>query len=91
VKRFCKYKNYKFNEKKNSVHGQRFMIDYNCNGQLLKIETRVRGVIPKESVVVINGIKVFELNVIAKMKLNAYVERDKIRDMYDVSFIINNY
>ena len=45
---------------------------------------------PKDSTF-INGINVYDINNIAIMKANAYANRDKIRDLYDLTFIVNNW
>ena len=34
---------------------------------------------------------VYSINKLAQMKSNAYNARDKIRDLFDLAFIINNY
>jgi hypothetical protein len=39
----------------------------------------------------VNGIKVYGIEPLCVMKVNAYAGRDKIRDLYDVTFICNHY
>ena len=39
----------------------------------------------------INGIKVYSIEDLALMKASAYSARDTIRDLFDLSFICNNY
>lgn len=58
----------------------------------LKIEVsyRKKRLFPNE-VAVINGIKVYNINSILSMKLNAFNGRDKIRDLYDIVFIYSRY
>jgi predicted nucleotidyltransferase component of viral defense system len=91
VKNYCKSKNFTYCEKKNTSYGQRFMIDYKVDRQLLKVEVRLNEKINKDDVCKINGIIVYKINRLTLMKLQAYDSRDKIRDMYDIAFIINNY
>jgi predicted nucleotidyltransferase component of viral defense system len=67
------------------------MINYGVPGQLLKVETSHRDkMIPKFKYIIINGIRVYKLEQIAITKLNAFITRDKIRDLYDITFIINH-
>ncbi|MDR0825920.1 MAG: nucleotidyl transferase AbiEii/AbiGii toxin family protein [Mycoplasmataceae bacterium] len=92
VKRFCKQYGYHSPcKKKDTLHGQKFMINYGVPGQLLKVETSHRDkMIPKFKYIIINGIRVYKLEQIAITKLNAFITRDKIRDLYDITFIINH-
>jgi predicted nucleotidyltransferase component of viral defense system len=92
VKNFCKFKRFSQpNEKKNTTHGQRFMIDYGVEDQLLKIETSHRDKIDKKAITKINNILVFKLDELIIKKCNAFFERDKIRDLYDVCYVVNKY
>lgn len=95
VKRFCTQNKLKNNEKKNTSHGQRFMIEYGKDNQKLKIETSIlssrKDSINSKNVVKINGITTYNINFLSVLKLKAFLERDKIRDMYDVCFIVKKY
>ncbi len=95
VKSFCKSYGYKCNQKKNTEFTKRFMIDYGVQGQLLKVETSLvnsRGFnISKDEVTIIKGYRVYKINSLAIKKLQAFMHRDKIRDMYDVAYIIVKY
>jgi predicted nucleotidyltransferase component of viral defense system len=91
VKNYCAVRKFEYSEKKNTNFGQRFMINYHVDGQLLKIETRMDSKIYTNDICRINKIVTYKINYLAIMKLEAYNERDKIRDMYDVSFIIINH
>ncbi|MDR3329674.1 MAG: nucleotidyl transferase AbiEii/AbiGii toxin family protein [Mycoplasmataceae bacterium] len=93
VKNFCLTFRYSAPvEKKDTTNGQRFMIDYGIKDQKLKIETshRFQTIDPKQ-VKVIDGVRVYTISSLAVSKLHAYIDRDKIRDLYDLTFIINNY
>ena len=73
----------------------RFMLDYHGRSEEgdkpLKIEiSHRRKNIPSQETTVINGINVYKLDYIAMMKANAYSARDKIRDLYDLCFIVNH-
>ncbi len=47
--------------------------------------------IPPEETAIINGIRVYGVEQLCVMKANAYAGRDKIRDLYDLAFLCNNY
>lgn len=92
VDKFCSSHNYNYRVAKNTDTVKRCMIHYNDNNKPLKIEVSARrGIIPESEVTRINGIRVYNINSLAMMKSNAYMGRDKIRDLYDVTFICNNY
>lgn len=95
VKSFCAVYKFHCNEKKNSSYGQRFMIDYGVNRQLLKIESSIlryrNAKLNNDEIVLIQGIRTYDITSIAQRKLHAFMDRDKIRDMYDVAFIIIKY
>lgn len=58
----------------------------------LKIETSFRrAYIADDEVNKIKGIEVYTIDRLAELKSSAYTGRDKIRDLYDVTFICNNY
>jgi predicted nucleotidyltransferase component of viral defense system len=92
VIQFCKYNHYSFRETKNTHYGQRFFINYGNNSHPLKVETSTRKKnIPNNLITVINNYTIYDLDNIAFGKLNAYQQRDKLRDLYDVVYIVNNY
>ena len=68
------------------------MINYGNESKPLKIEVSYRNSnIDKTNCIEINNINVYDVNRLAKMKAMAYAGRDKIRDMYDLAFICNNF
>jgi len=70
---------------------ERFMIHYN-EVDYLKVEVSYRRkVIPTDEVCNINGIWVYKIEPLCLMKCNAYSNRDRVRDMFDISFIVNNF
>jgi predicted nucleotidyltransferase component of viral defense system len=94
VKKFCSEYNYKFNQKKDTATVQRFMIYYNTEEDPLKVEIsyrRKRSEFSSEEISIINGIAVYRINNLCAFKINAYLNRSKIRDLYDICFIIKNY
>ena len=58
----------------------------------LKIEVSYRNkIIDKTNVKKVNGINVYSIDQLAMMKAIAYMGRDRVRDLYDLSFICNKY
>ena len=71
---------------------ERCFVNYGNAGRPLKIEASYRRKeIPVEETDTIDGIKVYRIEPLCLMKAAAYAGRDKIRDLYDLSFIFNNY
>ena len=91
-----KENNWEINVKKNTDTVYRIMLDYgakNDNGSYpLKIEisSRNKNLLNSKSLKYsnINGVNVYNLDEILKMKLVAFGNRDKIRDFYDLSFFL---
>ena len=91
-----KENNWEINVKKNTDTVYRIMLDYgakNDNGSYpLKIEISSRNKNLLNSKILkysnINGVNVYNLDEILKMKLVAFGNRDKIRDFYDLSFFL---
>ena len=91
VTEFCKQKGYTCNVNKDTPTVKRVMIHYD-NEHLLKVEVSYRNRERQpDRYKVINDINVYDIEALLSMKLNAYANRDKIRDLYDVTFIYNHY
>lgn len=93
IKDFCDMYGYSYRVAKDTDTVKRYMIHYSESASKpLKVEIsyRRREIDPKE-VTIRNGITVYNIDTLCIMKTNAYSGRDKIRDLYDVSFICNNY
>jgi hypothetical protein len=92
VRSFCDTAGYKFRIAKDTDTVKRYMINYGNSSKPLKVEVSFRRTnIPENETTKINGIAVYNIDSLSIMKANAYTARDKIRDLYDVSFICNNY
>jgi len=92
VKSYCSEHNYTYRVAKDTDMVKRFFVNYGNNSHPLKIEISYRQrEIPKSSITVIHNINVYNIENIAIMKSNAYNARDKIRDLNDITFIVNNY
>lgn len=89
---FCISTDCKYRIAKDTDTVKRFMINYGNDAKPLKIEISYRRkYIDENEVTKINGINVYNINEICLMKANAYSGRDKIRDLYDICFLCNNY
>jgi predicted nucleotidyltransferase component of viral defense system len=70
---------------------QRIMLHYG-GARPLKIETSYRRKnIPEDETAIINDIRTYKINPLCQLKTAAYLGRDKIRDLYDITFIIDRY
>ena len=90
---YCAENKYSFRFRKNSNTVKRCIIHYNnldSGDDLLKIEISFRrGFITKEAYTYINGVYVYTLDELCALKLAAYSDRAKIRDLYDLCFLGN--
>ena len=92
VAAFCDDKGYSYRVAKDTETVKRYMINYGEEGRPLKVEISYRRKeISNSEFELRNGALVYNINSIAIMKTNAYTGRDKIRDLFDLSFICNNY
>lgn len=92
VTEFCENNDYSFRIGKHTETVERYFINYGNDGKPLKIETSFRRrEIPASDTTIINGILVYKINPLCAMKVHAYEARDTLRDLYDISFIYNNY
>lgn len=93
------FKNWNISIKKNTDTVFRAMIDYGANSSLgeypLKIEVSSRNSNflknKKLEYKTIDGVNVYDIKELIKMKANAFTNRDKIRDLYDISFLLEKY
>lgn len=88
----CRMNHLSYTIKKDTETVLRFMLKYDETKDPLKIEVSFRrGSIPEEDYSVVNGIAVYRIDNLANMKALAYMGRDRLRDLFDVTYIINNY
>lgn len=91
VNAFCQANSFTYRVAKDTNTVKRYMIHYGSN-KPLKVEISYRRKnIDSSEFTIINGILVYTISSILTFKLNAYNQRDKIRDLYDVVFICKNY
>lgn len=92
VQLYCDKNHFSFRVGKNTDTVQRCFINYGTNEKPLKVEASYRNrIISNDDIKSINSITVYSINRLAQMKANAYASRDKIRDLYDLSFICNHF
>jgi predicted nucleotidyltransferase component of viral defense system len=92
VEAFCRARSYAYRVAKDTDTVQRCMINYGNDGKPLKIEASYRRrAIDESETTVINSISVYNIDTLCVLKAYAYSNRDKIRDLYDLAFICNNY
>lgn len=92
IDRFCAAYGYEARIAKNTDTVSRAFIRYDGDLNPLKVEVSYRRArIDEATVTVVNGIRVYSISEIAIQKAGAYLARDKMRDLYDLTFIINNY
>lgn len=92
IRRICEENGYSYRIAKDTATTQRAYINYGDPSKPLKVEVSYRRKeIPRDLVCVRDGIKVYTLDEMARLKAAAYNGRDKIRDLYDVSFICTHY
>lgn len=77
---------------KNTNTVKRYMIHYGGK-KPLKIEISYRSRVFNESLYYkhSNGIIVYTISELARLKVEAFLHRDRIRDLYDLVFICKNY
>ncbi|MDR3288839.1 MAG: nucleotidyl transferase AbiEii/AbiGii toxin family protein [Peptococcaceae bacterium] len=89
---FCQENGYAYRVAKDTGTVERCLVDYGSVGKPLKIEASFRRrEILREETGVVNGVIVYNIEPLCVMKINAYAGRDKIRDLYDLTFICNHY
>ena len=98
IKQFMEFFNantqndYSYRLAKNTDTVERCFIHYGNAGKPLKIEASYRRrEIPVQETNTLQGIKVYRIEPLCVMKTAAYAGRDKIRDLYDLTFIYNNH
>ena len=91
VRRFCDETGFEWYEKKNTESVSRCTIHYGGEKPLkIEVSHRRNNIDPSE-LDNINGILAYKIEALSMMKVNAYMARDRIRDLFDVCFIINKY
>ena len=92
VSEYCGSKNFSYRVAKDTDTVKRYFINYGNDKKPLKIEISYRKKIIDESdIAKINGIIVYTISALSIMKAWAYSSRDRVRDLYDLTFICGNY
>lgn len=91
VKQFCTVNKFSYRTAKDTATVKRYMIHYG-GSKPVKVEISYRNkTIDAQSYGVINGFIVYTIESLLIFKIGAYLNRDKIRDLFDVTFICTNY
>lgn len=93
TEKFCAENGCSFRIAKNTEMVQRvFIHSSENNDQPLKVEASFRRQnIGPDKVTKINGITVYTLSELVNMKCKAYIDRDRIRDLYDLAYIATHF
>lgn len=92
VNQFCADRGFEYRTAKDTDTVKRYFINYGNKEKPLKVEISYRQKeIKPEFCLQKNGINVYTMDRLARMKSAAYCGRDKIRDLYDLCFITNNH
>lgn len=89
VKEYCIKNSISFIHEKNSQTHSCFYLNYNGDIHPLKIEARFRHFEKKS--VIINQIRVYEIDELISEKILLFNHKKKIRDLFDIVFICNHY
>ena len=91
IDKFCRKNGYEYKIVADTDIVKRVFINYGGDKPLkVEVSYRKRN-IPKEHYVNINGINVYTIDILCLMKINAYMSRDKLRDLYDLCYIGDRY
>lgn len=93
------FSKWKVLHKKSTQTVSRFMIDYSANYEngsyplKIEISSRNKNLLSNNLLNFqnINGVNVYTIDTLIRQKIAAFNNRDKIRDFYDIVFLLNNY
>lgn len=70
---------------------KRYMVGYECKTGIerLKIESSLRDNANTDNAKIVNGIRIYDVNTLIDLKLDAAFGRSKARDLYDLNFLVN--
>jgi len=92
VEAYCHEYGYTYRVAKDTAYVQRCFINYGNISKPLKVEASYRQLkINEDRLTIIGGILVYNIDTLFMMKINAFIARDRIRDLYDVAFIYKEY
>ena len=93
ITEFCEANDYEFHLGKSGEAGQKMYLHYDeGKSNPLKIEVSYRrAAIPSEEITVVSGIQVYKVDYLAEQKVSAFANRDRIRDLYDITYVVDKY
>ena len=88
----CRRHGYSWRKGKDTATVQRAFVDYGNESSPLRVEAshRVRHV-DRAKTAMVNGIRVYTISELCVLKSFAYVSRDKLRDLFDLTYIAQRY
>lgn len=90
--KYCANNGFEYRIGKYTDTVQRFFLNYGNTSHPLKIEVSFRRkFISPDHVTFVNNLSVYNIETLCKQKIQAYSSRDRIRDLYDLTFIVQNY
>ena len=91
IDKFCRKNGYEYKIVADTDIVKRVFINYGGDKPLkVEVSYRKRN-IPKEYYINFNGINVYTIDMLCLMKINAYMSRDKLCDLYDLCYIGDRY
>ena len=93
VDSYCRVNNFTYRIGKDTDTVKRYFINYGNVSKPLKVEVsyRVNLALARDNIVTVNNITVYSPLHLLQLKLTAFCSRDKIRDLYDVLFLLKQY
>lgn len=92
IKSYCDKKGFTYRVAKDTNTTKRYMINYGIENKPLKIEVSYRRKnIDELEYEDKDNVTVYNINRMCMLKAAAYSQRDKIRDLYDLAYIVNNF
>jgi predicted nucleotidyltransferase component of viral defense system len=90
LEQYCSNKGFHYRIAKQTATTERYILHYDSN-QTLRIEVSHRKFATRENIKQIDGIQVYDIDTLCILKKGAYDNRMRLRDLYDLVFICNNY
>lgn len=93
IEKICHHHHYDLSVKKNTNTVKRVVIDYHSPyNKKLKIDTsyRPKGMVQESKLAYENGVITYVISELFSMKLDAFSDRYRIRDVYDIQYLFLN-
>ncbi|BDR54003.1 hypothetical protein KIMH_01140 [Bombiscardovia apis] len=92
IEQACHIAGFAYRVGKDTPTVQRVFVDYGNPQRPLKVElSHRRKVVDVDVIAVVSGIKTYTISELCEQKCAAYMSRDKIRDLFDLTFIAEQH